>query len=109
MNKTELAQRINDTAAALQSATAAKAQAALSVNAAKAALAEAETTQVLAGVEGKNETERKAKLAEATAPQVQALKDAETAKITADMGYDVAKINWDAARQLVSIYTSPAE
>ena len=109
MNKTELAQRINTAADALSAATTAKADAARQLAAARQELSSAEAAAIRAGVEGKNEAERKAKLSEITAAQQGKVQEAENAKLSADTAYDVAKIQWDSARQLVSIYTSAAE
>lgn len=107
MNKTELAARIQDAAAKLKEATSAKQHAVLKVAAARQHLTDAENACLLVGVEGKNEAERKARLGELVSEQSAALRDAERAKIDADAHYDLAKIEWDEARQLVTIFTSP--
>lgn len=106
MNKTDLAARIQDTAAKLKEATSAKAEAASAVLDAKTKLTQAEMGAVLAGLPGKNELERKAHLAETVREQSEALGWAELGKAEADAAYDLARLDWEAAKQLVAIFTS---
>ena len=124
MKPAELAKNAKTAAATLSDALTARAAAVNALNAARADLAhaeaeaarplsEAEQQAQAAGqpvrrvMEGSNEQQRKASLKEITADARRAEQAAETARLDADLAYDLAKLDWDLSRELIRVFTAP--
>lgn len=67
-------------------------------------LAYAERNHILDGLEGKNETERKARLAQLTQEQTTALEGAEYALRLAELNLKLADLDYKLAREALSLH-----
>lgn len=122
MKKKDLAARLTTAQDALKTATTALSGARQAVHTAKTDLTRAESDaqrplsaeeraarergeDVRAVAEGSNEQQRKASAQQLTAPQTDALRDAEFRLMDAENAHALAKLDWDLARQLVTVET----
>lgn len=104
MTKEGLEVELKKAHARLYEATTLREEAANRVYEAEASYKKAEALAVSEGkIEGKNETERKASRLIHLSDHVEALNQANESKRDAELGYDLAYLDWNLARELVKV------